>query len=152
MSRLPVEVDEDQEFVESLMFSAAAADEFKEIVAARLESAGDMIDSAWAMRLLREYDRSYTDIVTVCLRRGEQIRRRLQAHGPQAINDSNLLVPWVLSLQVAVHALSHVEDRLDDWEARVLAAGRELLDGLPAAELREEFHVPWACQVCDYLH
>lgn len=109
------------------------------------------MDGSWAGRLLREYDRSYADIVTVCLRRGEQIRRRLDLYGPDAINDAGLLVPWVLSLEVAVHALTHIEEGLGAVEGGVLAEGRKWLAQLPAAELRTEFDIPWGCCVCDNL-
>ncbi len=152
MGRLAVEVDEDQEFAESALFSAAAAEEFKEVVATRMRLAPDaMVDAVWATRLLREYDRSYVDIVIVCLRRAEQIRQRIAMHGEEVLRDPGLVIPWVLALEVAAHALAHIEDQLMPWQHHVLMAGRKWLAELPAAELREQFDIPFDCAVCKVL-
>ena len=75
MARLRVDVDQDQEFAESILFSAAIADEFG--------------------HLKGEYNRSWSDIIEVCLRREIQVRQRLKARGVDWLrHQSTLLLSW----------------------------------------------------------
>ncbi len=130
MARLRVDIDQDQEFAESILFSAAIADEFG--------------------HLKREYNRSWSDIIEVCLRREIQVRQRLKARGVDWLRcQSTLLLSWCFCLEEAVAALEHIESDLGQRELDTLNAGRRLLAGLPVALLRWQFDEPFECAVCE---
>ena len=129
MPRLHVEDDEDQEFAESILFSVAAADEF-----ATIEG---------------QYARSWSDIVLVCLRRREQLRRRLLARGADWLrHQSDILLSWAFCLEEATAALEHIETELRQRDLKILNLGRALLATLPVALLRWQFDEPFECNVC----
>jgi hypothetical protein len=130
MPRLHVENDEDQEFAESILFSIAAADEF-----ATVEG---------------QHARSLSDVVHVCLRRNEQIRRRLLARGVDWLRrQGDIIVSWNFCLEDAVVALEHIEPELEQRDLNILNAGRSLLATLPVAILRWQFDEPFECQACE---
>lgn len=129
MPRLHVEDDEDQEFAESILFSAAVTEEFP--------------------YPSREYIRSLTDIITVCFRRKEQLRRRLDARGIDWFRrQGDTLTSWSLVLDETVAGLEHVEDELADHDRSFLNAGRHLLATMPVALLRWQFDAPFDCPIC----
>ena len=129
MPRLHVEDDEDQEFAESILFSAAVTEEFP--------------------YPSREYVRSLTDIITVCLRRKEQLRRRLDARGIDWFkHQGDALTSWSFVLDETVAALEHVEEDLAEHDRRVLIVGRHLLATMPVALLRWQFDAPFDCPSC----
>jgi hypothetical protein len=130
MPRLHRDDDEDQEFAESILFSIAAADEFATVAG--------------------QYARSLSDVVFVCLRRNEQLRRRLLARGVDWMRrQGDIVVIWTVCLEDAVVALEHIEPELGQREFNILNAGRALLATLPVAILRWQFDQPFECKACE---
>jgi hypothetical protein len=149
MPQVPVEFAEDKEFLESVTFSFGAIEEFLDFVVERSKLRRVEAKDEWTPLALKQFNRSFVDIIGACIERAAVMRRRIDAEGWDELTNDGLLVPWLLTLEIAIHALGHQESDLSRRESRALKAGRILLPQQLVIDLRDRLDIPLVCPACN---